>query len=54
MTTRIPTTIRLSEDERREIETTMKRYGYSQLAPFIRFAVGHLSLSKEAEQRIAA
>lgn len=36
------TTIRLSDEDRREFEIIMKRYGFDQLSPFIRFAVKQL------------
>ncbi len=45
---RTATTIRLSQDERTEIEASMKRYGYTEVAPFIRFALQQLSVSKGA------
>lgn len=41
-TPRHNTTIRLSDEERTEIEETMKVFGFSQLAPFIRFALKQL------------
>jgi len=42
MPTRNNTTIRLSDEERAEIEAKMKNYGFTQLAPFIRFAIQNL------------
>lgn len=44
--TRVNTTIRLSEDERTEFETIMKEYGYTEMSPFIRFAVRKLNEAK--------
>lgn len=46
MTTRTNTTIRLSSDERAEIEQIMADYGFNELAPFIRFAVKQLRQKK--------
>lgn len=48
MTTRNNTTIRLSPEERAEIEQTMKEYGFAELAPFIRFAVKILRFQRKA------
>jgi Arc/MetJ-type ribon-helix-helix transcriptional regulator len=44
--TKSNTTIRLSEDDRKEIEEKMKAYGFDQLSPFIRFAVKQLRNAK--------
>lgn len=41
--TRVNTTIRLSDEERKEFEKIMKEYGYTEMSPFIRFAVRQLS-----------
>lgn len=43
---RINTTIRLSDDERKEFEQIMKDYGYTEMSPFIRFAVRRLHETK--------
>lgn len=47
---RTATTIRFSQEERHEIEDTMKRFGYTEVAPFIRFALQQLAISKNAGQ----
>ncbi len=39
---RTPTTIRFSKEEREEIAKIMKQYGYTELAPFLRFAIQKL------------
>jgi len=39
---RLNTTIRLLPEERKEIETLMKAFGFTQLSPFFRFAVKQL------------
>ena len=40
------TTIRLTADERREIEEKMASYGFTQVSPFIRFAIRQLKAQK--------
>jgi hypothetical protein len=40
------TTIRLSADDRKEIEEKMEAFGFDQLSPFIRFAVKQLKNAK--------
>jgi Arc/MetJ-type ribon-helix-helix transcriptional regulator len=41
------TTIRLTKQERKEFEQKMETYGFSQLSPFIRFAVKQLKGNRE-------
>ena len=43
-TNRFNTTIRLTEDERKEAEEKMQSYGYTQLSAFFRFAVKQLRI----------
>jgi len=38
------TTIRLSTEDREDIETKMEAFGFTQLSPFIRFAVKKLRI----------
>jgi len=46
MTTRTNTTIRLSVEEKTEIEETMAEYGFTEMAPFIRFAIKQIRRAK--------
>lgn len=47
-TTKSNTTIRLSPEEREEIEEKMESFGFSQLSPFIRYAVKQLKSRRSA------
>lgn len=41
-TNKANTTIRLSPEDRADIEAKMEQYGFDQLSPFIRFAIKQL------------